>query len=370
MKVQQVIIENGHKRYMLIDDNGMPIIPVIKYLKHLENTKKSINTLKTYCYNLKNYFTYLHVINKDYSQVTINTLSDFVTWLLNPCQNLNTIPIKQVKSKRKESTVNQAITVVANFYDFLYRTEQMDSDLISKLMKKMFSPKSRKYKDFLYHVNKDKPVMKNILLVKEPKRRIRILTKEEVKTVYYACSNIRDKFLVRILFETGIRIGEALSLFIEDFVFDHQKGHRIRLVDRGELVNGACLKTGDREIHISQELMDLFDEYMYQVLDELEIDTNFVFVKIRGNSIGQPLDLNDAEAIFRRLKRKTGLNIHAHLLRHTHATILYRITKNIKYVQERLGHAQVQTTMDLYLHPSDDDIRKEWEKAEGVFLFD
>jgi hypothetical protein len=50
---------------------------------------------------------------------------------------------------------------------------------------------------------------------------------------------------------------------MEDFVFDHKNGHRIRLVDRGELKNGAKLKTGEREIYVSQALMDLYDDYLY-----------------------------------------------------------------------------------------------------------
>ena len=62
------------------------------------------------------------------------------------------------------------------------------------------------------------------------------------------------------------------------------------MIDRGELSNGASQKTGEREIHVSQELIDLFDDYAYDILDELEIDTNFVFVKLRGKNKGQPLD--------------------------------------------------------------------------------
>ena len=72
---------------------------------------------------------------------------------------------------------------------------------------------------------------------------------------------LQDKFIIKLLFETGLRIGEILSLFIEDFIYDHKNGHKIRLVDRGELCNGAKLKTGEREIFVSQELMDLFDDY-------------------------------------------------------------------------------------------------------------
>ena len=188
-------------------------------------------------------------------------------------------------------------------------------------MKQIYTGSNKPYKDFLYHVNKDKPSIKNILKIKEPKRKIKVLTKEEIQEVCNATTNIRDEFLIKLLYETGLRIGEALSLFIEDIIFDINNGHRIRLVDRGELPNGAKLKTGEREIHISQELIYLFDDYAYDVLDELDIDTNFVFVKIKGENKGNPLEYPDVSDLFKRLRKKTGIDVHAHLLRHTHATI-------------------------------------------------
>ena len=153
-------------------------------------------------------------------------------------------------------------------------------------------------------------------------------------------------------------------------MYDYNNGHKIKLVNRGELSNGAKLKTGEREIYISQELMELFDDYMYEVLDELEIDTNFVFVKLKGENKGEPMSYLEVSALFKRLKQKTKIDVHAHLLRHTHATIYYRQTKDIKQVQERLGHSQIQTTMNMYLHPSDDDIRENWEIAQPAFNID
>lgn len=367
MKVQEVKLDNNKRRYLLVYDNGLPIIPVAKYLKYIDNSEKSFNTQKTYCYSLKLYFEYLEQIDIDYKNVNINILSDFVGWLRNPYEIDKVVNIKPTKAKRTEKTVNLIITVVTNFYDYLYRTEEIDSDMVDKLMKQVFTGGNRHYKDFLYHVNKDKPLSKNILKIKEPRRKVKILTKEEMQKVYNATTNIRDEFLIKLLFETGLRIGEALSLFIEDIIFDHNKGHRIKLVDRGELPNGAMLKTGEREIHISQELIDLFDDYAYDILDELEIDTNFIFVKLRGANKGKPLEYQDVSDLFKRLKKKTGIDVHAHLLRHTHATIYYQTTKDIKQVQERLGHLQIQTTMNMYLHPSDEDIRANWEIAQSSF---
>ena len=369
MKVQEVKLEDNKNRYLLVYDNGLPVIPVAKYLKYLDNVEKSSNTQKTYAYSLKLYFEYLQEINVDYKKVDINILSDFVAWLRNPYQNHKVTSIKPTKAKRTEKSCNLTITVVSNFYDYLYRTEEMENDMVDKLMKQMYTGSNRRYKDFLYHINEDKPTNKNILKIKEPKQKLKVLTKEEVEKIYNATTNIRDEFLIKLLFETGMRIGEALSLFIEDIIYDHKKGHKISIVDRGELENRANIKTGSsvRKIDISQELIDLFDDYAYDILDELEIDTNFVFVKLRGKNKGQPLEYQDVSDLFKRLTKKTGIDVHAHLLRHTHATMYYQQTKDVKVLQERLGHSQIQTTMKFYVHPSDEDIREDWEKAEPVF---
>lgn len=367
MRVQEVLLENNSKRYILVDNEGIPVIPVMKYLKYLDVTGKSINTQKTYCYALKQYFLYLQEIEKNYRDIRLEDLVEFVGWLRNPYESSKVMSLRPVKAKKTERTVNLTVTAVTNFYDYLYRNEELPRDMEEKLIRQVFTGGRTRYKSFLHHVNKDKLSMRNVLKVKEPRKRVQTLSKEQVKQVLAATTNIRDTFLIQLLFETGLRIGETLSLFLEDFKFSHQKGHRIRLTDRGELENGAKLKTGEREIFVSQDLMDLYDDYMYDVIDELDVETNFVFVKLRGKNMGRPMTYGDVEALFKRLRQKTGIDVHPHLFRHTHATMYYQETKDIKQVQERLGHSQIQTTMNLYLHPSDEDIRKDWEKAQGAF---
>ncbi|MGG1675038.1 tyrosine-type recombinase/integrase [Neobacillus sp. NRS-1170] len=366
MRVQEVHLERS-KKYILVDNHGFPVIPVVKYLKYVDVTGKSSNTQKTYCYALKQYFLYLQETRKDYNQIRLEDLVGFVAWLRNPYMSTKATTLGPVKAKRTEKTVNLTITAVTNFYDYLYRNEELPNDMAKMLKRQVFTGGRNRYKSFLHHVNKDKPSFRNVLKIKEPKKKIQTLTKEQVQLVLEATTNIRDTFLIQLLFETGLRIGEALSLFIEDFKFDHGKGHRIRLMDRGELENGAKLKTGEREIFISQALMDLYDDYLYDVIDELDLDTNFVFIKLRGKNIGKPMNYGDVESLFKRIRNKTGIDVHPHLFRHTHATMYYKETRDIKQVQERLGHSQIQTTMNLYLHPSEEDIRKDWEKAQGAF---
>ncbi|CAI8714524.1 MULTISPECIES: tyrosine-type recombinase/integrase [Bacillus] len=368
MRVEEISVDNT-KAYLLLDTNGLPVEPVAKYMKYLHNRESSSNTLKTYCTALKHYFTYLEQVKIGYQEINFQRLSNFVVWLRNPYENNNVVPHKTTKAKRRESTVNNYLTVVTSFYDYLYRNDLVDSDLVEKLMKKMFiGAGGNGYKGFLHHVNEGKPISKNVLKLDEPRERVRVFTKEQINLIYQSTTNIRDKFLVRLLFESGLRIGEVLSLFLEDFQFDvKQRKHKIQLIDRGELPNGGKLKTGERRIDISQGLMDLYDDYLYEVLDEYNPDHNFVFVKIWGKNAGKPLTYSDVYATFKEVEKRTGIHITPHMFRHTHGTIYYLQTKNIKMVQERLGHAQIQTTMNLYVHPSEDDIRKDWEKASPAF---
>jgi integrase/recombinase XerD len=291
---------------------------------------------------------------------------EFVGWLRSPFKGINVMPFKPIQTKRTERTINLTVTAVTNFYDYLYRNEELPDDMSEKLMRQVFTGGRTRYKSFLHHVNKDMPSVRNILKIKEPRKNVETLSKEQVLLVLNATTNIRDQFLIQVLFETGLRIGEVLSLYLEDFKFDH-RDHRIFLKDRGELENGAMLKTGERGIYVSQALMDLFDDYLYEVLDELDFRSNFVFVILRGENKGKPLTLTAVEALFKRLREKTGIRrLHPHLFRHTHATMYYQETKDIKQVQERLGHSQIQTTMNLYLHLSEDDIRKDWEKSNSL----
>ncbi|MEH7435372.1 transposase, partial [Bacillus thuringiensis] len=58
IRVQEITLEEN-KKYMLIGGKVRSIIPVVKYLKYLDNTGKSSNTQKTYYYALKQYFIYL-----------------------------------------------------------------------------------------------------------------------------------------------------------------------------------------------------------------------------------------------------------------------------------------------------------------------
>lgn len=62
------------------------------------------------------------------------------------------------------------------------------------------------------------------------------------------------------------------------------------------------------------------------------------------------------------MSEKTEIKVNPHLLRHTHATELIRSGWNMTYVQKRLGHADIQTTINTYVHLTDSDLVEEYQK--------
>ena len=90
------------------------------------------------------------------------------------------------------------------------------------------------------------------------------------------------------------------------------------------------------------------------------------------NREGQPtwgtaLAVTTVEKMFQYYSNKSGVAIHPHTLRHTHATELARSylrdgeAVDWKFIQERLGHASVVTTMQTYAHLTDEDRKQAYD---------
>lgn len=171
---------------------------------------------------------------------------------------------------------------------------------------------------------------------------------------------VRDKFLICLLYETGMRIGEALGLRHEDI---HSAGeNKIYIVPRLDNYNGARVKSSrERAIHVPKELMRLYSDYLIKEYPE-DIDSDYVFVNIWEGKIGAAITYGGVNSLFRRLHKKTGIKSSPHLLRHTHATELIRAGWDMVYIRERLGHANVQTTINTYVHLLDKDLKQAYEK--------
>ena len=111
----------------------------------------------------KTFFTYLGEANKDYKYIRLEDLVEFVGWLRSPYENSKVASFQQEKANRTEKTINLTITVITIFYDYHYRNEEVQNDMMEKLMKQVFTGGHSRYKSFLHHVNKDRPSIRVFL---------------------------------------------------------------------------------------------------------------------------------------------------------------------------------------------------------------
>ena len=350
---------DGKTRYYLIDEQGVPVQEVMNYLKFLDNQGKARNTLRLSCYQLQNYYQFLEETGKDYRDVTIDDIATFMAWLRNP-DLLKKVVSLRFEPARKEQTINENIDRVIGFYDYLVRRGGLENRLSEKLVKFVTHPQ-RRYRSFLYGIAENRPSRSSILKIPVPQREIRRIKKEEAVALLGECTNIRDYFLLYLLFETGMRIGEALSLWLEDFDPD---GLKISITDRGELENLAEIKTvhSPRKLDCTQDLADLFMGYVCEV-HTCDINTNHVFLKLRGENAGRPMDYADVDNLFRTLRRKTGIRITPHVFRHTSLSLLYADGWAPELLRIRAGHKNIYTTINTYIHPTEEELTEAFNKA-------
>lgn len=356
MQVQKGKLPDSNKIvWMVLDDDYLPIQPIQKYLGYLESLERSPNTIRGYAKNLKLYWEFLRDSRLDWKEARIEALAEFIHWLRNPDPRV--ISLQPIEAKRTEKTINHALTTVCGFNDFHERIGVIEAVDVYRYQ---VQP-GRKYKPLLHHISKGKEVKTRLLKLKEPKSFPGCLTKEQVTQLVDACEHLRDKFLLCLLYETGLRIGEALGLRHEDIVSEGK--NEIRVVERFDNFNSVRAKSGERTVHVGIDLIRLYSDYLIEEYPE-DIDSDYVFVSIWSHTTekGQPMTYGNASGLFRRLAKKTDIEVTAHLLRHTHATELIRDGWDAARVQKRLGHADVQTTINTYVHLLDEDMRAEYQK--------
>lgn len=354
MKVQRVRIPNSDQvTWVVLGDDYLPIAPIREYLRYLENIERSPNTVHSYANHLKLYWEFLQDYRLDWRGVTLESLANFIHWLRSPDPRV--VSIQPAVSKRSEKTINAILAAVCGFYEF---QERLGTTEGVNVYRYQFQP-GRKYKSFLHHINKGKEVRARLLKLKEPRTFPGTLTPEQVKQLMKACSRLRNKFLICLLYETGMRIGQALGLRHSDI---RSWDSEIQITPRNDNANRARTKSKDSYvIHVDKELMELYSEYLLNEYPE-DVDSDYVFVNIWEGKVGLPITYSTVNEVFCQLEKKTNIKVNPHLFRHTHATELIRQGWDMAHVQKRLGHASVQTTINTYAHLTDDDLKRAYHQ--------
>jgi len=178
--------------------------------------------------------------------------------------------------------------------------------------------------------------------------------------------NARDRFLVDLLYFSGVRIGEALSLFRQDMHFGGapaggscvEASAHFHVGENLQTENRASPKRGRRLLYVTEILIDSYVEYVLErdrLLGDLDTSQHlFVNLYSSGEDNGKAMRYGTALKLVRRL----GAAIESpmtgpHVLRHTLATRLVRGLEceavPLDVVQAILGHRSISSTR-IYTH--------------------
>ncbi len=167
-----------------------------------------------------------------------------------------------------------------------------------------------------------------------------ILSKTECKRLFLAPDNFKDRFLLTLIYSSGLRISEALRLQRFDIDTDRNLLH----VRQGK-------GKRDRYVVLSKFIAMKFDKYCkaYNI-------KNYIFP---GQKEGNYLSKSTVFRIFRDAKKKSNITKPAtiHTFRHCFATHMLENGIDIVTVKEQLGHTDIKTTM-RYLQVSNLDRKK------------
>lgn len=165
--------------------------------------------------------------------------------------------------------------------------------------------------------------------------------------------------LWHLLLLEGMRRGEALGLRWRDINWERGTAHISQTVKPDNTNRGAPLiqdrtKTaaGARSVRLTADTLTVLKEHRTRWLErriaaEKWADHDLIVC----TSVGTPINPNNVARSFNLLVLRAGLRrIRPHDLRHTHATLLLLAGVPAKVVSERLGHASVGITLDLYSH--------------------
>ncbi|KAB3537404.1 site-specific tyrosine recombinase XerD [Alkaliphilus pronyensis] len=283
------------------------------FIKYLSNERKlSSNTLESYKRDINQFHDYLNTIKA--SSLIKTNKTTVITYLIH-MQNTG----------KAISTVSRNLASIRCFFQYLLMKNIISQDPTLNLE----SPKSEKK-------------LPSILTLKEIDI---LLSQPQDKT----SKGLRDKAMLELIYATGIRVSELISLDVEDVNLDMEyikcKGNnKERVIPIGSI----ALK----------ELKTYLTEYRKDFVKPSSDNSLFL------NCQGQRLTRQGFWKIIKTYTKKANIDkkITPHTLRHSFATHLIQNGADLKSVQEMLGHSDISTTQK-YMQVTGNKIKEVYNKA-------
>lgn len=353
----RVVLPGGLAYWSVVDDGYELVETADLFLRDLRiGADRTESTTRMYASELALFLDWVESSGRDL-ELAARELSGFVLML-------RTTPVTRrgrgYGQLRSPGRVNHVLAVVREFYKHLVGQGRVNARVLGALFEvgdDRFLPAELRGEDGALRYR----LRPRHQLRADRSGRGRRCELEEWEALLRAASCWRDRFLLVLLWFTGLRIGEALGLRRSDMHLTDTAGElgcavmgaHVHVVPR-ENVNGARAKgRRERVVPLAHYAISYYDLY----LDERDrcrpaADCDFVFVNLFAQPLGAPMRYGRVAQLFRRLSREVGLGraVTPHMLRHAAGSAL-TAAGGLDVAQEILGHRSITSTQ-IYVHAS------------------
>ena len=284
------------------------------YLEYLSYQKNySDKTVLNYEKDLENYEAYLVKEKINYKKITYQEARNYRMYL-------------SIEMHLSASSVSRHISSLRSFYNYLVREEKIDKNVFSLL--KMPKKEKKLPKFFYYNEIED---LINASRGDSPKE-------------------IRSALILEMLYGTGLRVSELVSIKLQDISFGERKIH---ILGKGNKERIAYYN-----VKVEEKLKRYLKESRPYFLKDK--NSSYLFV----NHLGGKLSVRSVQNFLDELIAKTALqkNISPHMLRHSFATHLLNEGCDLLSVQQLLGHESLSAT-GIYTHVTNDRLKDIYLKS-------
>jgi len=334
MRWKPVVVQSEDAGGGLVVTVGHPLVDA--YLEFLRSRARP-NTIRAVAFDLKVFFA---VVDKTPTRVTSSDVMLFITRQRNGDGDRRVVPIDR-SGGLSSRTIRRRLSSVSGFYAYLM---VRDDTSVSR------NPVPR---GLVTRRERSGP-KRRAPLIRTPTTLPKVLTPAEVDGLVGALRTHRDRAMIDAMLLGGLRRCEVLGLRLEDV----RVGERRVFVEEGK---------GGRQrlIPISNRFFDSVGRYL-DVERPANVETDKVFVVLKGPRRGSPLSPRGLDEIMRGARGRAGLaHASCHELRHTCLTRLREAGMSIEALQAQAGHASIETTR-VYLHLTNDWLAGEYRKAAEV----
>lgn len=231
-------------------------------------------------------------------------------------------------------------------YDVQKLWSEKETSLSSSTVSRIHNIMNKIFKLFVEWDELKKNPMDKVTKPRVRYKKTDIWSKEETNKFLSYAKNFQSYIVFWIGLNTGMRLGEILALHWDDINLNTQEIHVKYNLDRRTQKRGT-LKTesSERTIYLTNSQINVLKQHKQNQNPQSHIvcsSLNGTYLMPRNIRRAMETICNNADL------RK----IRFHDLRHTHGTLFFNITKDVKATQERLGHADVRMTLERYVHSS------------------